>query len=101
MQATLLVGGTMVELDPLRVERADVVLRGDRIGDMDLFDSLKGLLAQANELLGYQKTLRTGRMPEIAPEQKAKAMALLDECRKLAATLRASPSRSAPRSTIA
>lgn len=34
MHATLLIGGTVVELDPPRVERMDVVIHGDRMGDL-------------------------------------------------------------------
>lgn len=34
MHATLLIGGTVVELDPPRVERTDVVIHGDRMGDL-------------------------------------------------------------------
>jgi putative selenium metabolism protein SsnA len=34
MHATLLIGGTVVELDPPRVERTDVVIHGDRMGDV-------------------------------------------------------------------
>jgi putative selenium metabolism protein SsnA len=34
MHATLLIGGTVVELDPPRVERVDVVIHGDRMGDV-------------------------------------------------------------------
>ncbi len=34
MHATLLIGGTVVELDPPRVECTDVVIHGDRMGDV-------------------------------------------------------------------
>src|SRR5688572_22214314 len=34
MHATLLIGGTVVEFDPPRVERTDVVIHGDRMGDV-------------------------------------------------------------------
>lgn len=35
MPATLLVGGTVVELDPVRIERRDLVITGDSIGAPD------------------------------------------------------------------
>jgi arylsulfatase A-like enzyme len=64
--------------DPFDPKLPDVK---DRIGDVNLFDEADSLLAKANEALGYKRTLRTGRMPPITPEQKAQGEQLLEEAR--------------------
>ncbi len=65
----------------------------DRIGDAATLDEIEQLMAEAHIVLGLDAALRTGRLPELPPEQKERGEALLAKARARVDALRAANPR--------
>jgi hypothetical protein len=75
-----------VEGDPLDPTLPDPK---DRIGDLSTWEEIDALMHAAHELLGKDVGLRTGRRPDLTPEQIERARALLRQARDRNESIRA------------
>jgi tetratricopeptide (TPR) repeat protein len=65
----------------------------DRMRDLFVIDEISKLVFEVSRLLGLGQALRTGTRPQIAPEQQARAQALLEQARQKLEALRAANPR--------